>query len=187
MSKMKTALTSPNKPPVDIDKAFDVLLAYEGFRPEAYKDTKGKWTIGVGHLIGDGSDAAYKKSPFYNKTLSRDAAIKLAKSELSDRLPKVVSLIGKGFFDMQPNTQRQLISSFYRGGITGSPKTLEHIRKGEFEKASKEFLDNDEYRAAVKSGSGVAPRMENLSKALLSEANKKTPTFEEAVEQRMLQ
>ena len=88
---------------------------------------------------------------------------------------------------MQPNTQRQLISSFYRGGITGSPKTLEHIRKGEFEKASKEFLDNDEYRAAVKSGSGVAPRMENLSKALLSEANKKTPSFEEAVEQRMLQ
>jgi hypothetical protein len=29
--------------------------------------------------------------------------------------------------------------------------------------------------------------MKNLSKALLSEANKKTPTFEEAVEQRMLQ
>ena len=187
MSNPRTALVRPQKKPVDIDKAFEVLSAYEGFRAKPYKDSKGKWTIGIGHLIGDGSDAAYKKSPFYNKTISKEAATKLAKAELSDRLPKVVSLIGDQIFDMKPNTQYQLIASFYRGGITGSPKTLKLIREGKFKEAGDEFLDNDEYRAAVKSGSGVAGRMNNLAVALKSEEKPKDSSFEEAVEQRMSQ
>jgi len=187
MSDPRTALVRPQKKPVDLDKAFDVLFAYEGFRSKPYKDSKGKWTIGIGHLIGDGSAAAYKKSPFYNKTISKEAATKLAKAEMADRLPKVVSLIGDKFFDMQPNTQRQLIASFYRGGITGSPKTLELIREGKFDEAGDEFLDHDEYRDAVKSGSGVAGRMDNLSVALKSEAKSKDPSFEEAVKQRLTQ
>ena len=187
MPSPNIALTSPHKRPIDINAAFDVLFAYEGFRSKPYKDSKGKWTIGVGHLIGDGSDEAYKKSPFYNKTISKEAAIKLAKAELSDRLPKIVSLIGNGLFDMQPNTQNQLIASFYRGGITGSPKTLKLIRAGKFQDAGDEFLNNDEYRDAVKSGSGVAGRMDNVSVALKSEEKPKDITFEESVEQRLIQ
>lgn len=31
----------------------DFLISLEGFRNKAYKDTKGLWTIGVGHLILD--------------------------------------------------------------------------------------------------------------------------------------
>lgn len=29
----------------------DTIIGFEGFRTRAYKDTKGLWTIGVGHLI----------------------------------------------------------------------------------------------------------------------------------------
>jgi GH24 family phage-related lysozyme (muramidase) len=49
------------------------IKAHEGVRPEAYKDTKGPkglWTIGVGHLIGDGSDAALEKSGYKGRTLT---------------------------------------------------------------------------------------------------------------------
>ena len=40
----------------------DFIIEEEGFETKAYKDVKGLWTIGVGHLIGDG-----KKLPFTDK------------------------------------------------------------------------------------------------------------------------
>jgi|TARA_R110000765_G_scaffold128258_3_gene226390 GH24 family phage-related lysozyme (muramidase) len=184
MPTQKTSLVSPHKSPFDVDKAYTTIRAYEGFRSKPYKDTKGLWTIGVGHLIGDGSAKAYKDSPFYKKTISEDDATKLAKSELLKRLPNVVSLIGKRFFDMSPETQRELVASYYRGGITGSPDTLDLIRVGKYKEASEEFLRHDDYKEAVKSGSGVAKRMKNLSVALAAEKPKKA-SFEEAVEERM--
>ena len=61
-----------------------------------------------------------------------------------------------------------MLSSFYRGGLSGSPKTIELINKGDFKKAAKEFLDNKEYKKSKKEGTGVANRMEELSNALLS-------------------
>ena len=33
------------------EKGIDFLVSKEGFRNKAYKDTKGLWTVGVGHLI----------------------------------------------------------------------------------------------------------------------------------------
>jgi lysozyme len=44
-----------------------MIKLHEGVRDQAYKDSLGKWTIGVGHLIGDGSSpgeyAGRKLSP----------------------------------------------------------------------------------------------------------------------------
>lgn len=34
--------------------AMDMIKRHEGFKLNPYKDTKGLWTVGVGHLIGDG-------------------------------------------------------------------------------------------------------------------------------------
>ena len=36
------------------DEIKAMIRQHEGFKPYPYKDTKGLWTIGVGHLIGDG-------------------------------------------------------------------------------------------------------------------------------------
>jgi hypothetical protein len=58
------------------------------------------------------------------------------------------------------------LSSFYRGGLSGSPKTIDKINKGDFEGAAKEFLDNKEYRKSKKKGTGVHLRMEELSNIL---------------------
>jgi lysozyme len=35
--------------------AVDQLKLHEGYKPYPYKDSRGFWTIGIGHLIGDGS------------------------------------------------------------------------------------------------------------------------------------
>ena len=59
-----------------------------------------------------------------------------------------------------------MLSSFYRGGLSGSPETIKLINKRDFIGAAKEFLNNKEYKKAKKEGSGVADRMEELSNAL---------------------
>jgi GH24 family phage-related lysozyme (muramidase) len=132
MTPPKTALVSPEKSPFDVDEALKTIVAYEGFRPGAYADTKGLQTIGYGTLIGDGSEEDYQKSPYFNKPISEKEALKIARRDLLTRLPRVVSLVGGRFFNMAPETQREIVASFYRGGITGSPKTLKLIRAGKF-------------------------------------------------------
>lgn len=66
--------------------------------------------------------------------------------------------------------RKNIISSTYRGGITGSPKTRALIVSGCYDLAATEFLNNREYRRAKKVGSGVAKRMERLAIALRNEA-----------------
>ena len=65
--------------------------------------------------------------------------------------------------------RENIISSTYRGGITGSPKSRALIVSGCYELAAEEFLNNREYRAAKSKGSGIAKRMERLAIALLYE------------------
>ena len=62
-----------------------------------------------------------------------------------------------------------LISSTYRGSMSGSPKTRMLINQGRFEEASREFLNNREYKEAKRTGSGVAKRMERVSNAIKNE------------------
>ena len=65
------------------------------------------------------------------------------------------------------------------------------MAKGEFDLASKEFLNNDEYRESLRDKTGIAPRMMKLSKALAQEhavrgqkkgGEDKNISFPEAVE-----
>jgi GH24 family phage-related lysozyme (muramidase) len=44
----------------------ELIKGHEGVRNFVYKDTKNKWTTGVGHLIGDGSTEALEASNFSN-------------------------------------------------------------------------------------------------------------------------
>ena len=193
----KKALVSPNRPAFSIDALMDELWLeevgpYTEKIKKPYKDSKGKWTIGVGHLIGDGSQKALEKSEFRNKTLSKEQIMDLARKDSDSKIQRVLGQFGKQFFDFQPELQLQIVSSYYRGGLPGSPKTLEHMAKGEFDLASKEFLDNDEYRESLSDKSGIAPRMMKLSKALAQEhkakrqkkpEGAKNMSFPEAVEQ----
>ena len=196
----KKALVSPHRPAFSIDTLMEELWLeevgpYTDKIKKPYKDSKGKWTIGVGHLIGDGSQEALGKSEFRNKVLSKEQIMDLARKDSDAKIQRVLRQFGKQFFDFQPETQLQIVSSYYRGGLPGSPKTLEHMGKGEFDLASKEFLDNEEYRKSVKDKSGIAPRMVKLSKALAKEQalrkqKKALPapenkSFQETVEDRL--
>ena len=144
------------------DKYYEALIPilkkYEGFRDEVYIPTPGdKPTIGYGH-------AGKKAIP--GATISEPEASELLKQDAKERTEVIQSMI-PGFKELPLEMAVQLGQSAFRGGITGSPKTIEYINAGEFDKASEEFLDNDEYRNAEVTGRpGIRKRMEAVSKAL---------------------
>ena len=65
----------------------------------------------------------------------------------------------------------------YRGSLAQSPRTIELINQGKYKEASKEFLNNDEFKDAVKlNRRGIIPRFKAVSDNLkLFDAIKKFP------------
>ena len=115
---------------------------------------------------------------FYNKDnkeggmVSEEKAMKDLKNNIKLKLIQTKKNI-KNFDSLSNNLKKNIVSSWYRGSLSGSPKTIRLINEGKFKEASIEFLNNAEYKAAVKSGSGVAKRMEDVANAIKMEALKK--------------
>jgi GH24 family phage-related lysozyme (muramidase) len=174
-----------------VSEAFKVIRKHEGFKAEPYLDSKNNWTVGIGTLIGKGKDADLKASPYYGKKINEATAQKIAVADINKKIDLVKGLIGPDKFDtFSPQLQAQIVSGAYRGDITGSPKTLSLLREGKFKEASKEFLDNEEYRTAKASKSGVAGRMEEVSSVMAVEKQNSAvakPNFADVVEYRLLQ
>ena len=141
------------------------LVDEEEFQEVAHRATEGEehWTIGFGHYGIDVKEG---------QRITRKDAMELLKKDINKRLPAIRKSI-PSFKDLSTNLKIEIAQSWFRGGISGSPETIKLINKGEFKKASVEFLDNDEYRnAKQRKRSGIIPRMEALSNALAKEGSK---------------
>ena len=136
------------------------LVELEGFRAKPYKPDEDEefLTIGYGHY---GSDV--KKGTEITEAEARD----LLRKDIKKRMPQIKKAI-KNFDDLSDDLKVEIAQSWFRGGISGSPKTIKLINEGKFTEAAAEFLDNEEYRT-TKLG-GVKTRMEALSNALKAEA-----------------
>tara|TARA_R110002020_G_scaffold85610_1_gene211167 strand:+ start:1386 stop:1991 length:606 start_codon:yes stop_codon:yes gene_type:complete len=142
------------------DALVNRLIDLEGFIGTAKKATKGEefFTIGYGHY---GSDVNQ------DQTITKEEAKTLLTQDINKRLPAIRKAI-PSFDSFSTELKVELAQSWYRGGLSGSPKTISLINKGDFTAASTEFLDNREYKNAVSRGrAGVRPRMEAVSNALL--------------------
>jgi len=107
--------------------------------------------------------------------VSEEKAMKDLKNNIKLKLIQTKKNI-KNFDSLSNNLKKNIVSSWYRGSLSGSPKTIRLINEGKFKEASVEFLNNAEYKAAVKAGSGmsgVAKRMEDVANAIKMEALKK--------------
>lgn len=167
--------------------AYDYISGKEGYKAEPYKDSAGKWTIGVGTLIGDGSDKALKNSDYYGKSIDEDTAKSIAQDDIYAKaaLASEPHQLGNVIQDFSPELQAGVISGYYRGDLSGSPETKRLLNAKDYEAAANEFLDSDEYRKALnpenKMG-GVATRMEALADLIRTEPDRQQPTFMQAVE-----
>lgn len=161
-SKFGSIVTAPfRKKTISFEDALvNRLVDLEGFIGTAKKATKGEkfFTIGYGHY---GSDV--KKG----QTITKEEAKTLLIKDINKRLPAIRKAI-PSFDSFSTELKVELAQSWYRGGLSGSPKTINLINKGDFTAASTEFLDNREYKNAVARGrAGIRPRMEAVSNALL--------------------
>jgi GH24 family phage-related lysozyme (muramidase) len=100
----------------------------------------------------------------------------MTKAEAEQRLTKevnkrLVAIRNKiPDFDTFPaDAQVAMLSSWYRGSLSGSSKTIKLINKGSYAAAATEFLNNEEYKNAVARGRpGIRPRMEKTADAIRS-------------------
>jgi len=153
------------------------LKEMEGWRARRYKDSKGLPTVGHGALI-DGSfvGTMEKVFPYQSKEWRQKVAAgnmeltatqghELLTHQARQKHDEVRDMFGHEMFDsMHPELRTHLASEHFRGMIRKSPKTISLIRKGDFEGASKEYLDADDYRENTENS--IGKRMKLLADSL---------------------
>jgi GH24 family phage-related lysozyme (muramidase) len=130
----------------------------EGFRDTAYKpiDTEEHYTIGYGN---------YNKDVKEGDTITQEQADVQLQANIDERLGAIRQAI-PGFDDMPFEARKHLLGSWFRGSLSGSPKTISLLNAGKYDEASKEFLNNNEYKTT--SLGGVKTRMNDTSNAIRS-------------------
>jgi lysozyme len=141
-----------------IEPYVSFLKEKEKFKAKPYIPTKGdKPTIGYGHT---------ENVKMTDKEITEEQADLLLRRDIRKRLPKIKNKI-KDFDSFPQSLKTAMVGEWFRGSLSGSPKTIKLINAGEYEKASKEFLNNEEYRKAEeRKRSGIKPRMELVSNEL---------------------
>jgi GH24 family phage-related lysozyme (muramidase) len=123
------------------------VVEEEGYSQETYKDTKGIETSGFG-FTGD-----FMGMPF-------DKVFEVHEKRLRGKIKNLDSL--------PEEIKAELIQAEYRGDVNKKYKWVKLFNEGKYEEASKEFLDNNDYRKSIKEKTGVAGRMRKVSSAISS-------------------
>ena len=145
--------------PPDAQKDFitymDFLKEEEDFRATPYRLGEEKQnTIGYGHYGTDVQEGL---------NITKRQANNILRNDIETRLPKIRKAIPQ-FEDLPIDARKHLLGSWFRGSLSGSPKTLALIKARKYKEAAKEFLDNHEYKT-TKFG-GVKKRMRATAQAL---------------------
>ena len=112
----------------------DFIIEVEGFEQKAYKDTKGLWTIGVGHLIK--SDEQH----LINAVLTEDQVHELLKKDLSwcdEAVTRYVKV------PLNQNQYDALYSLCFNIGAPNFSKSevVKNLNNGDYQKAADAILN----------------------------------------------
>lgn len=166
------------------NKILEHFIKYEGLKPLVYdpnpKDGKPEPTIGIGHYMGkpDSREIFQRVLPGvdYDSVLkgelglTEEQAITLFNEDLRIKENLVRSLLGN-FDEYSDELKLAVLDGFFRGCLSGSPKTLRLLNEYEFDKAADEYLNNREYKGARQKGmAGIAVRMEGNAEVMRNEA-----------------
>jgi len=148
-----------------IDAAAERIIQLEGFIGEAEIAFPGEKypTVGYGK-----SDSTVQLGDIITET---DALVELKKNLIPKKIATAKRLF-PAFDTYSPNLKIELLQGVFRGNFKAKHNSVKLINKGEWEKASKEFLDYQEYRDAQKIGSnkrGVVFRMDSIADAIKDE------------------
>jgi hypothetical protein len=96
-------------------------------------------------------------------TITQEEAELQLQQNIDDRLVQIRKAI-PNFDNLPLETRKHLLGSWYRGSLSGSPKTISLLNAGKYDEASKEFLNNNEYKTT--SLEGIRNRMEDTANAI---------------------
>jgi len=125
----------------------------EGYSKSVYTDSKGVKTSGWGQT---GENMGVPLNEVAAKYENRTQKLIPAYNTLPDFV------------------KNRAFDATYRGTLGQSPMTVDLMNMGQYGDAADEFLNNQEYRDAVISGSGVAKRMEKTADAFREYGNQDT-------------
>lgn len=156
-----------------VDRIKQRIREEEGLRLDAYRpvETEEHLTQGYGRYGSSIQEGSVITKEQAEEWLDEDVAIRL--KAINKKIPQ--------FKNLPPEAKDSMFSSWYRGGLSGSPATIRLINKGSFDEAATEFLNNDEYRRLKRDGGlkGVTERMERVSEALRELSKNKVKTSDQ--------
>lgn len=117
------------------DKAIKMIRHHEGVRVKPYQDAIGLWTVGVGHLIGDGKTLPEE----WNRTLTMGEVDEILRKDLARFEAGVERLCPTGLTQPRFDALVSISFNFGLGNLQRSSIRMKHNR-GEFEDAADSFL-----------------------------------------------
>jgi len=142
----------PNQVDSFTKDAFDYIKVNEGISLSPYKDTKGILTIGIGHKILPNEN--------FSENITEQEAMGLFQKDVQKHLVVARSLFPQ--FDTYPNYVKvALLDGVYRGDHKRNYKTTKLINSGQWDKASIEYLNNNDYFTSKNNKTGVHKRMKS--------------------------
>ena len=154
------------------NSVYEALKRYEGLPRDrdpgmVYKNVHGLPTVGYGHLVTPKSRQTFRSlfGPSFDfdalqqgkRALTRNQIDRLFRHDMNTRIDQVRAVLPA--FDRYPAyLQEQIMSAKYRGDL--GPKTLGHLKRGEWNKAADEVKRTADYRVR-----GIKPRLDRVSDA----------------------
>lgn len=120
-----------------------MIKKHEGFKNKPYQDSRGLWTVGVGHLIGDGKTLP----PEWNRTFSDDEVNALFAKDFAHH--KELASKAPGWNLANDRGKAALIDITFNmglGWVNKFKKGVEALLKGDFKTAADEFVDSEWYK-----------------------------------------
>jgi len=116
-------------------QCLDMIVHHEGLRLRPYRDPIGLWTVGVGHLIGDGKTLPEE----YNRLFTKEEVYEILEKDLNRFEKGVVRLCPVGLTSSRFDALVSFAFNVGLGNLQRSSLRMKHNR-GDFDGAALEFL-----------------------------------------------
>lgn len=143
-----------------------------------YRDDVGLWTIGIGRLIGKGSDSDKEKFiAQYGSNISINQLLKMFNDDVQKHVRIASNKFGDQWNEFSPNLKKALVDISFRGDLL-NPKSkddfnfVKQIKNRNFKNAARLYLDHKEYKKrTLQRGKkdGVVKRMDRNARMIASE------------------
>lgn len=135
----KMGLQLPSGSDADTKK---MIIHHEGIRHRPYKDSLGLWTVGVGHLIGDGKSLP----PEYNREFSNEEVMEMFEKDFQHHKQAAEKI--PGYDNLNDKGQAALVDLTFNMGPAWYkkwPSFTRNLKEGDTEGAAKSLEDSKWY------------------------------------------